>query len=168
MQAGKDRYGRKENPRREQAASGRLPRRALRAATLALLASAAIAIPAQATTGGASSVAYGGAGTPGSDNAFSPMRTAGATWYGPGLYGNKTACGETLRPNTIGVAHRSLPCGTTVKFAYHGHYLITKVIDRGPYSKGNSWDLTNGARLALGVEGADKVQYALPLNLARH
>src|SRR5215471_7928543 len=115
MLAGKDRHGRKENPRREQAAPGRLPGRALRAATLALLASAAVAIPAQATTGGVSPAANGGANASDSDVAFSSMRTAGATWYGPGLYGNKTACGETLLPNTIGVAHRSLPCGTTVK-----------------------------------------------------
>ena len=62
------------------------------------------------------------------------MRTAGATWYGPGLYGRQTACGQTLRPSTIGVAHRSLPCGTTVKFVYHGHSLVTQVIDRGPYT----------------------------------
>lgn len=93
----------------------------------------------------------------------SPMRMAGATWYGPGLYGNGTACGQTLRPGTIGVAHRTLPCGTTVKFSYHGHSLVTKVIDRGPYTPGNDFDLTNGARLALGFEGAGQVRYAVAL-----
>ena len=49
------------------------------------------------------------------------LRSAGASWYGPGLCGNKTACGQTLRPTTIGVAHEDLPCGTMVKFVYHGH-----------------------------------------------
>ena len=58
---------------------------------------------------------------PAQDSSSAPMRSAGATWYGPGLYGNQTACGQTLRPDTIGVAHRNLPCGTTVKFVYHGH-----------------------------------------------
>jgi rare lipoprotein A (peptidoglycan hydrolase) len=135
---------------------------------LALVALAALAAPAQAAPGGASSVAFTGPGALGSEIAFSPMRTAGATWYGPGLYGNQTACGQILRPGTIGVAHRNLPCGTTVKFTYKGHSLVTKVIDRGPFSKGNAWDLTNGARLALAFEGADRVGYALALNYARH
>jgi rare lipoprotein A (peptidoglycan hydrolase) len=171
MKAGINRHGRTDIPRREDAIDHRRRRPALRAALLTLVAMAAIAVPAQATTGGAASVAYGGAGASGSDGsdiAFSALRSAGATWYGPGLYGRQTACGQILRPGTIGVAHRNLPCGTTVKFSYEGHILITKVIDRGPYTKGNSWDLTNGARLALGFEGSDQVQYALALQYARH
>jgi rare lipoprotein A len=96
------------------------------------------------------------------------MRSAGATWYGPGLYGNHTACGQTLLPGTVGVAHRTLPCGTAIKFAYHGHYLVTRVIDRGPYTSGNAFDLTNGARRALGFEGVGQVRYAVALKFARH
>ena len=92
-----------------------------------------------------------------------PLRWAGATWYGPGLYGNHTACGQTLRPGTIGVAHRTLPCGTAVKFAYHGHTVVARVIDRGPYTKGNAFDLTNGARRALHFEGANHVRYAVAI-----
>jgi Lytic transglycolase len=98
---------------------------------------------------------------------FAPARTAGATWYGPGLYGHRTACGQTLRPATIGVAHRTLPCGTTLKLSYKGRYLVTKVIDRGPYTPGNAFDLTNGARLALGFEGVGQVSYAVALQFAR-
>ncbi len=93
----------------------------------------------------------------------SPMRSAGATWYGPGLYGNNTACGQTLRPGTVGVAHKTLPCGTTLKFAYHGRSLVTQVIDRGPYRDGYAFDLTNGARRALDFEGVDSVRYAVAL-----
>jgi rare lipoprotein A len=92
---------------------------------------------------------------------FSAMRSAGATWYGPGLYGRHTACGQTLRRSTIGVAHKKLPCGTAVKFLYRGHTIVAPVIDRGPYSAGNAWDLTNGARLALDFEGANRVRYAI-------
>jgi rare lipoprotein A len=165
MQAGEDRFGRQDNSRRERANGERSRRRTRRAVLLVTLATVAVtAVSAQPSSGGASSVAYGGAG---SDIAFSPMQIAGATWYGPGFYGHQTACGQVLRPNTIGVAHRSLPCGTTVKFAYHGHSLITKVIDRGPYTKGNSWDLTNGAREALGFEGSGQVHYAVALSYAR-
>jgi hypothetical protein len=134
----------------------------------ALSALALAAGPAEATTGGAGVVTADGTTPGGQGVVFStPMRAAGATWYGPGLYGNHTACGQTLRPGTIGVAHRSLPCGTTVKLAYHGHYLVTQVIDRGPYSEGNDFDLTNGARRALEFSGADQVRYAVALHFAR-
>jgi hypothetical protein len=134
----------------------------------ALCALALGAGPAEAVTGGAGVVTTDGT-TPGGQEVIfsSPMRAAGATWYGPGLYGNHTACGQTLRPGTIGVAHRSLPCGATVKLAYHGHYLVTQVIDRGPYSEGNDFDLTNGARRVLGFNGADQVRYAVALQFAR-
>jgi peptidoglycan lytic transglycosylase len=133
---------------------------------------ALLAAPAQASPGGAATVqaSPGGAATAaatqaqtGASIAFAPLRSAGATWYGPGLYGNQTACGQILRPATIGVAHRTLPCGTPVKFVYRGRQIVTRVIDRGPYSAGNSWDLTNGARKALGFEGSDNLLYAVAL-----
>ena len=62
---------------------------------------------------------------------------------------------------------RRLPCGTTVKFVYHGKALITQVIDRGPYVKGRAWDLTAAASEALGLEGVGRVRYAIATNLAR-
>ena len=69
-------------------------------------------------------------------------KTSSASWYGPGLYGNRTACGQTLSPGTLGVAHKTLPCGTKVSFYYHGHTVTAPVIDRGPYSGGREYDLT--------------------------
>lgn len=123
--------------------------------------------PAVAATGGVSTLASGQAQA-GSGIAFNPMRSAGATWYGPGLYGNHTACGQVLQPGTVGVAHRSLPCGTTVKFVYRGHNLVTRVIDRGPYAEGFDWDLTNGARKTLGFSGAGPIRYAVARASARH
>jgi rare lipoprotein A len=130
------------------------------------------AAPAQAMTGGASPLAaseaqLGGEAQLGAEVAFGPLRPAGATWYGPGFYGNQTACGPVLRPGTIGVAHRRLPCGTPVKFVYRGRQLVTRVIDRGPYSAGHTWDLTNGARQALGFEGSGRVLFAVGLEYAR-
>jgi rare lipoprotein A (peptidoglycan hydrolase) len=131
----------------------------------AVLVSLALgAVSAQAGTGGLGAVPSESAASAGKSTVFSsPMRAAGATWYGPGLYGNHTACGETLQPGTVGVAHRTLPCGTTIKFVYHGHSLVTSVIDRGPYTHGNAFDLTNGARRALGFEGVGQVHYAVAL-----
>jgi rare lipoprotein A (peptidoglycan hydrolase) len=130
------------------------------AAILALMAGAATG--AKAATGGASS-SEGGSGE---EIAFGPYRYGGASWYGPGLWGHKTACGTTLRRHTLGVAHKKLPCGTTVKFVYHGHVLVTQVIDRGPYVKGRSWDLTQAASEVLGLEGVGKVRYAIAINYA--
>ena len=124
------------------------------------------AVPARAETGGASTVAAGEAQA-GSGIAFTPMRWAGATWYGPGFYGRQTACGQVLRANTIGVAHRNLPCGATVKLVYQGRAIVTQVIDRGPYSRGYAWDLTNGAREALHFEGSGQIGYAVALQYAR-
>jgi rare lipoprotein A (peptidoglycan hydrolase) len=137
------------------------------AASLALLTVLVVGPgAAQAATGGAST-AYGGASPEGQDLVFSPFRSAGASWYGPGLYGRSTACGQTLRATTIGVAHRNLPCGTMVKFAYHGNAVIAPVIDRGPYVKGRAWDLTAAASEALEFEGVGMVRYAVAVSYAR-
>jgi hypothetical protein len=150
-------------------ATNRLGRKERRWIALLLIAAATLAwapSSAQGGTGGASTVASSGA-QEGRGLAFAPLRSAGATWYGPGLYGHRTACGEVLRPRTIGVAHRDLPCGTPVRFVYHGHQIVTRVIDRGPYSRGNEWDLTNGARRALRFGGSGRVRYAVAIQYAR-
>ena len=73
-----------------------------------------------------------------------------ASWYGPGSYGTTTACGVVLTKSTIGVAHRTLPCGTNVALYYHGRTVVVPVIDRGPYVHGRSWDLTLATYHALG------------------
>ena len=121
------------------------------AAMLALMAGAATG--AKASTGGASSTAS----APSGDIAFSAFRYAGASWYGPGLWGNKTACGATLRRGTLGVAHKTLPCGTTVKLVYHGHALVTRVIDRGPYVGGREFDLAGAVARKLRFDGVGRI-----------
>lgn len=130
------------------------------AAFLALFAGAATG--AQAATGGASS--YAPSAPNGEELEFGAWRYGGASWYGPGLWGHKTACGQTLRPQTMGVAHKALPCGSTVKFVYRGKAVITQVIDRGPYIKGRAWDFTKAVSDALGFEGVGRVRYAIALN----
>jgi hypothetical protein len=163
MKTGGNRHGRKDHSRLVHAARGRAGRRLRRSfLALSLLSLALMPLAAEAQTGGAGAPSGEASTSGGAGLLFSaPMRSAGATWYGPGLYGNGTACGQTLRPGTVGVAHRTLPCGTTIKLLYHGHSLVTQVIDRGPYTKGNDFDLTNGARLALGFEGVGQVRYAV-------
>lgn len=73
------------------------------------------------------------------------------SWYGPGFYGRRTACGYALTTSLRGVAHRSLPCGTLVEFRNpaNGRTITVPVVDRGPYVDGRQWDLTGGACVAL-------------------
>ncbi|HYP22068.1 MAG TPA: septal ring lytic transglycosylase RlpA family protein, partial [Actinomycetota bacterium] len=82
-----------------------------------------------------------------------------ATWYGPGFYGNTTACGRTLGYSTLGVAHRTLPCGTKVAIMYRGRTLMVEVIDRGPYARSN-WDLTRETAERLRFSGTDNIGVA--------
>jgi rare lipoprotein A (peptidoglycan hydrolase) len=76
------------------------------------------------------------------------------SWYGPGLYGNGGACGmfgsNGLDPGDVGVAHRTLPCGTKVTFRYNGRTVTTRVVDRGPYVAGRTFDMTKGLCTLLG------------------
>jgi rare lipoprotein A len=76
-----------------------------------------------------------------------------ATWYGPGFYGQRTACGEVLTRSTLGVAHPTLPCGTPVQIVYGGRSITVPVIDRGPYGGRAHWDLTEATAHALGFDG---------------
>jgi rare lipoprotein A (peptidoglycan hydrolase) len=114
-----------------------------------LLVLAMGAAMAMAATGGASAPTTGAPATTGTKT----VHPSGiATWFGPGFYGKKTACGQTLTPGVVGVANRTLPCGTLVKVAYGSRTLTVPVLDRGPYSHiGADWDLTAGAARALGI-----------------
>lgn len=87
-------------------------------------------------------------------------RPSFASWYGPGLYGNATACGGTLGAGTLGVAHKWLPCGTKVTFRYHGRSVTVPVIDRGPFVGGREWDLTGAAKAKLGFGSTGTVWVA--------
>jgi hypothetical protein len=76
-----------------------------------------------------------------------------ATLYGPGFYGQRTACGVILRRRTIGVANRTLKCGTEVEVYFDGQTVTVPVIDRGPYAHHANWDLTMATGRALGMQG---------------
>ncbi len=86
------------------------------------------------------------------------MRHRRATWYGPGLYGNRTACGKRLGRGTLGVAHKSLPCGTPVIFYRGGRFITVPVIDRGPFRRGVAWDLTAAAARRLGMVSTTRLR----------
>jgi peptidoglycan lytic transglycosylase len=80
-----------------------------------------------------------------------------ATLYGPGFYGRKTACGTKLTKTTIGVANRTLKCGSKVAVYYNGETMIVPVIDRGPYANGADWDLTMATAKVLGIDSTARI-----------
>lgn len=85
------------------------------------------------------------------------FRPALASWYGEG---QALACGGHLTPGMMGVAHKSLPCGTKVTIRYRGRQVRVPVVDRGPYSGGREFDLGPGVRSALRFDGVGTVQVA--------
>ncbi|MCP9489320.1 MAG: septal ring lytic transglycosylase RlpA family protein [Solirubrobacteraceae bacterium MAG38_C4-C5] len=85
----------------------------------------------------------------------------GASWYGPGFYGRRTACGQTLTGDIKGVAHKTLPCGTRVVFKRGDRTVTARVIDRGPYVGGRQWDLAPAIKQALGYSGDGPVWAAV-------
>jgi len=74
-------------------------------------------------------------------------RAVEASWYGSG---GGLACGGWLTAATIGVANRTLPCGTLVTLRYNGRTVRVPVIDRGPYVGSREFDLTEATKQALG------------------
>jgi hypothetical protein len=113
--------------------------------------------PVSATSGSSGS---GGSTSGGSGG----WRTSGSSWYGSGFYGSGTACGQTYTKTIIGVAHKTLPCGTVVEFRNptNGRVVRAAVIDRGPYVAGRDWDLSRGLCVALDHCFTAPIQWRLP------
>jgi rare lipoprotein A len=81
-------------------------------------------------------------------------RQVEASWYGGG---GSLACGGWLTSSTMGVASRTLPCGTLVTLHYNGRTVRVPVVDRGPYVEGREFDLTEATKQALGFAGVGEV-----------
>ena len=86
-------------------------------------------------------------------------QTAKASWYGPGLYGNKTASGAVLTQGMMNVAHKTLAFGTRIEFRYGGRTCVAVVNDRGPFVAGRTFDLGPGTAQALGFSGVGNVEW---------
>jgi len=79
---------------------------------------------------------------------------------GPAAFGRRTACGGVIRPDTIGVAHPTLPCGAKIFVSYRGQTVLTQVIDRGPIGPGREFDLTDALARRLGLQGVKQITWA--------
>jgi rare lipoprotein A (RlpA)-like double-psi beta-barrel protein len=82
-----------------------------------------------------------------------------ASWYGPGFFENRLPCWPWLKanglpiqflPDTWGVAHKSLPCGTMVTLTHGSRTVTVPVVDRGPYIAGREFDLSPRVKAELG------------------
>jgi rare lipoprotein A len=99
-----------------------IPRRALAATALAVLA-----CPARAETGEAS-------------------------WIGASLRGQRTASGAAFDPRALTAAHRTLPFGTRARVICltSGRSIVVTITDRGPWVGGRVIDVSEAAAEALG------------------
>jgi rare lipoprotein A (peptidoglycan hydrolase) len=82
-----------------------------------------------------------------------------AASYDLGVSRRRTACGERIRPDTLGVAHPVLPCGVKVFIAYNGTRVLTQVIDRGPNVPGREFDLTKALADRIGLHGIQEIRW---------
>ena len=88
-----------------------------------------------------------------------PMSVALASYYSYPA-GASTACGFS---SPVGVANRSLPCGTHVRFCA-ARCVVGIVDDRGPYIYSRLWDLSVGLAEAIGFNlsaGVAPVRWAI-------
>lgn len=83
------------------------------------------------------------------------------SWYGPGFYGHRTACGLALTKALLGVAHKTLPCGTLVTFVWKSKTITVPVVDRGPYIPGRIFDLTGATCTYLNHCFTGKIYYRI-------
>lgn len=85
----------------------------------------------------------------------------GASWYGPGFNGKKTASGQKFNQDAMTAAHRSLPFGTVVRVVDQrtGKSVQVTINDRGPFHGGRIIDLSKAAAGKLGfrASGTTKV-----------
>ena len=79
----------------------------------------------------------------------------GASWYGPGFHGRRTASGERYDMNAMTAAHRTLPFGTWVRVQslVNGRQIDVRITDRGPFINSRVIDVSRAAAEALGMLG---------------
>lgn len=81
------------------------------------------------------------------------VETGGASWYGPGFHGRKTASGERFDQNAMTCAHRTARFGTRLRVTDNrtGKSIVCRVNDRGPFISGRVVDLSKAAASRLGI-----------------
>jgi len=88
-----------------------------------------------------------------------------ASWYGPGLHGNRSASGEVFNQNALTAAHRSLPFGTRVRVVNenNGRSVVVRINDRGPFTGNRVIDLSRAAAAEVGMIGSGTARVRLEI-----
>ena len=76
------------------------------------------------------------------------------------LAGRVSGCGTLLRPKTLGVDHPVLPCGAKVFVAYKGKTVLTTVVDRGPFTPREDFEVTPALADMLGLTGVQTIRWS--------
>ena len=89
-----------------------------------------------------------------------PVGSGGASWYGPGFHGKRTANGERFNTHALTAAHKTLPFGSRVRVTNErtGRSVVVRINDRGPFVGGRVIDLSKAAAQAVGISGVGKVK----------
>ena len=88
------------------------------------------------------------------------LRSGGASSYGAGFHGKRTASGERFNTHALTAAHRTLPFGSRVLVTNErtGRSVVVRINDRGPFVGGRVIDLSAAAAQAIGSSGVGKVK----------
>ena len=89
--------------------------------------------------------------------------TVNTTYYGPRFHGRKTASGERFDRHAMTAAHRTHPFGTrlAVLNPANGREIVVRINDRGPFTRGYSLDLSEGAFRTLGMRDNGPVEVSV-------
>ncbi|HZS25001.1 MAG TPA: RlpA-like double-psi beta-barrel domain-containing protein [Gaiellaceae bacterium] len=79
--------------------------------------------------------------------------------YTPSTRTQRSACGVLIGPDTIGVAHPVLPCGTKLYVELGSKQVLTQVIDRGHTAPGRTFDVTQALAKILGLQGSQTIRW---------
>ena len=111
--------------------------------------------------------------TPPIDTAYSAagreLERGGASWYGPGFHGKRTASGERYDMNALTAAHKTLPFDTMVrvKSLVNGREVLVRITDRGPFIRNRVIDLSRAAAAELDMLGLGFKQVVLMVRRGR-
>lgn len=87
----------------------------------------------------------------------------GASWYGPGFNGNRTANGERFNQNDMTAAHKTIKFNSLVRVTYQGRSVVVRINDAGPFIRGRVIDLSKAAAQELGLIAAGHGQVKLEI-----
>jgi len=76
------------------------------------------------------------------------------------LAGRVSGCGTLLKPKTLGVDHPVLPCGAKVFVSYKGKTVLTSVVDRGPFTPREDFEVTPALADILDLTGVQTIRWS--------